>query len=205
MSDSADDPRLARIERGLDALFATEVAKEVLEAVDFEAILADEPAEDPVDVERLADAIGRPVGRVLARRVVDGSGASGLAKRSIGGTVGSRVAAATLRVVVENVDTGAVAETLLELDESTPGPSLREAVETDLDDARSVPVTTPDDAGAVDVEVTESGPDAGGAEAAGDSGAGADADAEGSDGAGDEATDVETDGADSSADASREK
>ena len=58
MTDATDE-RIASIERGLDALFATEVASEILEAVDFEAILAEQPAEDPVDVERLAEALGR--------------------------------------------------------------------------------------------------------------------------------------------------
>lgn len=136
MSDSTGDGRLERIERGLDLLFATEVAKEILEAVDFEAILAAEPAEDPVDVDRLAAALGRPVGRVLAQRVLGESGTTGLAGRTVGGRVGGRVAEETVRIAVENVDTGEVVERLVELDEETlPGPALRELLGPHLEES----------------------------------------------------------------------
>jgi len=129
MSDSTGDERLEQIERGLDLLFATEVAKEILEAIDFEAILAAEPAEDPVDVDRLAAALGRPVGRVLAQRVLGESGATGLAGRTVGGRVGGRVAEETVRIAVENVDTGEVVERIVELDEETlPGSPLQEVL-----------------------------------------------------------------------------
>ncbi|WP_435333832.1 hypothetical protein [Haloarchaeobius sp. TZWWS8] len=135
MTDLTGDQRLERIEQGLDALFATEVAKEILAAVDFEAILADEPATEPVDVDRLANAIGRPVGRLLAHYVVSGSGAGALAKRAIGSEVGGRVATETFRFAVRTVDFRSVAETLVELDEETiPGPALRELVEPHIDD-----------------------------------------------------------------------
>ena len=130
MTDPTRDERLERIERGLDAIFATEVAREILEAVDFEAILADEPADDPVDVDRLADAVGRPVGRFLAQRVIGGSGAGGVAKRAVGSEVGGRVAGAALRTAAEYVDTERATERLVELDEMVlPGPSLRDAVD----------------------------------------------------------------------------
>jgi hypothetical protein len=129
MSDSTGDERLEQIERGLDLLFATEVAKEILEAIDFEAILAAEPAEDPVDVDRLAAALSRPVGRVLAQRVLGESGATGLAGRTVGGRVGGRVAEETVRIAVENVDTGEVVERIVELDEETlPGSPLQEVL-----------------------------------------------------------------------------
>jgi hypothetical protein len=127
MTDSTTAERLDRIERGLDALFAAEVSEAILEAVDFEAILADQPADDPVDVERLAEALGRPVGRMLARTVISGSGTTGVAKRAIGSEVGGRVASKTLQVAVDTVDLDEATERLMELDEeSVPGPDLRE-------------------------------------------------------------------------------
>lgn len=143
MSDSSGDQRLARIERGLDALFATEVAKEILEAVNFEAVLADQPADDPVDVDRLAEAVGRPLGRYLAHRIVGGSGAGGVAKRAVGSEVGGRIAAKTVRVAVEQVNAESVATTLAELDETLPGPGLREVVDSDAD-GTVVPVEPPE-------------------------------------------------------------
>ena len=135
MSDATGDERLERIERGLDLLFATEVAKEILEAVDFEAILAAEPAESPVDVDRLAAALGRPVGRVLAYRVLGSSGPAGFVGRTVGSRVGGRVFAETFRIAVENVDARAVAERLVDLDEETlPGPALREVLGPHLEE-----------------------------------------------------------------------
>ena len=128
MTDSPDAQRLERIEDGLDVLFASEVAREVFAAVDFRAILADEPATDPVDVDRLAEAIGRPLGRALAQYIVDGNGKIGVAKRALGSEVGSRVAAETVSAALEHVDVEAAVETLVELDDETrPGPSLQDA------------------------------------------------------------------------------
>jgi hypothetical protein len=128
MDDSTGAGGLERIEQGLNAVFTAEATADILDAVDFEAILADEPAQAPVDAEQLAEALGRPVGRLLAHRVLGGSGATGLAKRAIGSEVGSRVTSGAVRVAVENVDTDAVTETLVEIDEETPGPALRDAV-----------------------------------------------------------------------------
>jgi hypothetical protein len=76
---------------------------------DFRAILAD----DPVDVDRLAEAIGRPLGRALAQYIVDGNGKTGVAKRALGSEVGSRVAAETVSAALERVDVEAAVETLV--------------------------------------------------------------------------------------------
>jgi len=130
MGDSTVDARLEQIERTLDFVFAADVAKAILRAVDFEAILAEEPAENPVDVEHLTKAVGRPVGRIIASRVIDGTGVGGLAKWTLGSEVGGRVAVKTFRVAVENVDVTAATETLVELDaEALPGPAVRETLE----------------------------------------------------------------------------
>ncbi|WP_423999103.1 hypothetical protein ACOZ4I_10095 [Haloarcula salina] len=136
MSDSTVDARLEHVERTLDFVFAADVAKEVLSAVDFEAILADEPAENPVDVDALTKAVGRPVGRIIVSRMIDGTGVGGLAKRTLGSEVGSRVASKTFRVAVETVDVNAATERLVELDEETlPGPALRETLEPVIGDS----------------------------------------------------------------------
>ncbi|SEP06038.1 hypothetical protein SAMN04487948_11279 [Halogranum amylolyticum] len=129
MTDTSDDRRLERIEQGLEVLFASEVAREVFAAVDFEALLADEPAVDAVDVDRLAGAIGRPLGRAIAQYVVDSDGTVGVAKRALGSEIGSRIAAETFRAATENVDVEAVVETLVELDEESPGPELQGAID----------------------------------------------------------------------------
>lgn len=103
MSDASDE-KLARIEQGLNALFAAEVVEEILAAVDFEAILADAPAEDPVDVERLASTLGRPLGRALAAKFVDDAGAAGILTRIVVSEFAGRVASRALEVATENLD-----------------------------------------------------------------------------------------------------
>ena len=103
MSDASDE-KLARIEQGLNALFAAEVVEEILAAVDFEAILADAPAEDAVDVERLASTLGRPLGRALAAKFVDDAGAAGILTRVVVGEFTGRVASRALEVATESLD-----------------------------------------------------------------------------------------------------
>ena len=103
MSDASDE-RLARIEQGLNALFAAEIVEEILAAVDFEAILADAPAEDPVDVERLASTLGRPLGRALAAKFVDDAGAAGILTRIVVSEFTGRVASRALEMATENLD-----------------------------------------------------------------------------------------------------
>lgn len=120
MSDTPDE-KLARIERGLNALFAAEVVEDILEAVDFEALLSDEPVDDPVDVERLASALGRPLGRVLAARVVDNGGLAGALTKTVGSEFGSRVASRALRVAAENLDADDGATNLAALEDALPG------------------------------------------------------------------------------------
>jgi hypothetical protein len=123
------DEETGTLQRGLDALAAAQTAREMNEALDLDA-LAGEVTGDSVDVDHLGDAIGRPLGRLVARELIDGSGATGVTKQTIGSAVTRRVTAETVRLVVENVDTEALAETLVELDQETPGPSLTDGIDT---------------------------------------------------------------------------
>lgn len=119
------------IRKTVDAVVAARAASEMNEAIDLGAVAGDDPDGEPVDIDHLGNAIGRPVGRLIANRLVDGTGATGVAKRTVAGRVSRRVTAETVRVVLENVDTEAIAETLVELDQETlPGPSLIEAADT---------------------------------------------------------------------------
>lgn len=113
MTDSTDDDGGAgAFERTVDAVFAAEVAREVHDAVDFEAILADQPVDEPIDFDQLADALGRPIGRLLAKRLVDSEGATGLAKRVVVSEVGNRAATKALRATADAVDVGPAGESL---------------------------------------------------------------------------------------------
>lgn len=113
MTDSTDDDGGAgAFERTVDAVFTADVAREVHDAIDFEAILADQPADEPIDFDHLADTLGRPVGRLLAKRLVDDDGATGLAKQVVVSQVGNTAATKALRVTAEAVDGGPAGESL---------------------------------------------------------------------------------------------
>lgn len=157
MSESTEGTPVSRIEQGLNVLFATEVAREIIEAIDFEEILAEQPTEDPVDVDKLANALGKPVGRYLAHRAVGSGGVSGVAGRKVGSEVGGRVAAETVAIVAENVEPTTITDTAAQIDEEVlPGPSIGTAVEPFVDDA-----LLPDDS-ETDLDDVDAGGDASG-------------------------------------------
>lgn len=113
MTDSTDDDGGAgAFERTVDAVFTADVAREVHDAIDFEAILADQPADEPIDFDHLSDTLGRPVGRLLAKRLVADDGATGLAKRVVVSEVGNRATTKALRVTADAVDGGPAGESV---------------------------------------------------------------------------------------------
>lgn len=82
-----------RLDRGLNLLFAAEVASDVFDAVDVEAFRSADRIEDAVDVGTLAVAVGQPAGRLVARgaaKGVLGGGVAGLVGREIAGRAGAR-------------------------------------------------------------------------------------------------------------------
>lgn len=122
MTDSTDaaDEGVNSLERIVDGLLVAEAASELKEAVDLEAILADQPADEPIDVDRLADALGRPIGRLLAHRIVDARGMTGFAKRKVVTGAGDRVATKAIEVAAGAADLGTDETT----DSGTPGGSF---------------------------------------------------------------------------------
>lgn len=138
MTDSTADDETGAIERGVDAMVALETAEELNAAIDFDALVSEDGTTDPVELETFADAIGRPIGRLVAKEIVDDSGMAGFAKRKLGRKATQKVTAETVRVIVENVDTASIAETLVELDEATPGPSIQDALDSAEDTGSDV-------------------------------------------------------------------
>lgn len=152
MSDSPDDERLSNLERGVETIFAADVANDVLAAIDFETLLSDQPIDQAIDVDLLADAIGRPLGRIVAGRLVGSGGLTGLAGRTVATEVGGRAIAETIRVAADQVDPDAVDGAAESVDDAAPGPSIDDLVdengsaETEIpidDDPESVDDTDP--------------------------------------------------------------
>ena len=127
----SDDGGADAFERTVDAVFTAEVAREIREAIDFEAILDDQPANEPIDFDHLADALGRPVGRLLAKRIVDDDGATGLAKRVVVSEVGNRAATEVLRATADVVDTGPSGESLDGVDAGGDSSGIHDAAGDD--------------------------------------------------------------------------
>ncbi len=133
MTDTTDSTETAQsdgtnpIRRGKDAVIVAQAARELADAIDAEDLRTE--SGDVADLDQLADALGKPIGRLIALQLVDDTGVTGYAKRTVAERVGRSVSTRTLRIVVENVDTEALAETIIELDEETlPGPALHEYV-----------------------------------------------------------------------------
>jgi hypothetical protein len=112
MADSSDvgNESSPRLEKGLQLLFAAEVAEEAVDAVDLQALRAGAAVEEAVDPERLGSALGRPVGRALAQRAV-GDAAEGYVGVLVREAVG-RAGARACRVALERVDAEALALSL---------------------------------------------------------------------------------------------
>ena len=106
----ADDTPEEAIERGMEAYFAGDTIKELLEGIDVEALAEGAALDDAVEYERLGRVLGALVGRLAAK----GASTSGLlgrvVKESAGSEVGGRVGEAAAVALVENVDIDALAE-----------------------------------------------------------------------------------------------
>ena len=127
MSDQQSADETSTLQTVIDAVVAVRTASELHDAIDVDALLSDDPAGDPVDLDEFADAVGRPVGRAVANTLVDGSGKIGTAKRFISSRIVREVTAGTVRVAGRRFDTDALARSVVELDqERLPGPSVLE-------------------------------------------------------------------------------
>jgi hypothetical protein len=106
----ADDTPEEAIERGMEAYFAGDSIKELLEGVDVEALADGAAFDEAVEYERLGKVLGALLGRAAAK----GASSSGLlgrvVKESAGSEVGGRVGEAAAVALVENIDIDALAE-----------------------------------------------------------------------------------------------
>lgn len=99
-SDVSDEA-MSRFERGLEAYFAADTVAELLEAVDFEALLTGEELEDPIDFEHMGELVGHIAGRLVVRRTIGRITPGQVAEQSVGYVVGGMVGRATARMLLE--------------------------------------------------------------------------------------------------------
>ena len=125
----ADDTPEEAIERGMEAYYAGDALKELIEGVDIEALAEGAALDDAVEYERLGKVLGALVGRLAAK----GASSSGLlgrvVKESAGSELGGRVGEAAAVALVENVDVDALAEQVRTIGDSERlGEGLGDAV-----------------------------------------------------------------------------
>lgn len=130
MLPSDDDGPLGLVDSGLNALFATQVAEEVFEAVDFEALRAGAPIDRAVDVEHLTRTVGQPAGRLLARELAR-QAPGGKVTELLGREVGGVAAAFLLRRLLEGIDPEGAAAVLDGLD--APADDFEDAVTVEVE------------------------------------------------------------------------
>lgn len=102
--DIPRDELLARIEQGLDLLFATEIAQEILENVDVDALLAGAPFDEAVQYEAVAETLGRAAGRGLVRRALGDPAEGNFAAVQAGQVVLGRLTGAAVRELLHRTD-----------------------------------------------------------------------------------------------------
>ncbi|MWG33644.1 hypothetical protein [Halomarina oriensis] len=116
--DSPDGDPLDSVDTGLDALTLVDVARDLFEAIDVEALQNGVAVEEAVDGDGLRDALGGPAGKLVARRLADrvvGSGVTGLVAREAAGRAG----ASLVTFLVERVDPETVGEAVEGVAEET--------------------------------------------------------------------------------------
>jgi hypothetical protein len=101
--DAPDDP-IDALERGLTAYLAVDTVRDLLDAVDVEALLSDAPIEEAVDYESGVRIVGRLVGRVAFRDVLSRSPAGPLLEQVGGQAAGAKVGEAAADLLIEQYD-----------------------------------------------------------------------------------------------------
>ncbi|WP_266082165.1 hypothetical protein [Haladaptatus caseinilyticus] len=105
MDDSIDrSERIEQIERGLDLLFTTEIAKNVLDSVDVQALYDGAGYDAAVDYEQLAETFGRTLGRGLGKQLLDRFGDDHMVVRFAGSTVAGRLSAIAVRELLHQTE-----------------------------------------------------------------------------------------------------
>ena len=102
-ADGSTGSTLDELDAGFELVMAAEVLGDALEAIDIEALRGGASLEQAVDADRLGAALGRPVGHLLARRMVGdaaGDGIAGTVAREAAGRAGARA----VRVAVDRLE-----------------------------------------------------------------------------------------------------
>ncbi|SIR63434.1 hypothetical protein SAMN05421858_3029 [Haladaptatus litoreus] len=105
MDDSIDQSeQIKQIERGLDLLFTTEIAKNLLNSVDIQALHDGGGYDEAVDYEQLAETLGRTLGRGFGKQLLSRFSDDHLVVRFAGSTVAGRLSAIVVRELLHQTE-----------------------------------------------------------------------------------------------------
>lgn len=108
----SDDTSEDAIERGLEAYFAGETVKDLLEGIDVDALADGEALGDAVEYEQLGKALGALIGRAAAKSMSSSGVLGRFVKESFGSEVGGRAGEMVAVRLVEHGNPEALAEQL---------------------------------------------------------------------------------------------
>ena len=89
-------------ERGLEAVFAADTVKELLDSVDVRALLSGEDLEDPIDYEGMGELVGQMAGRLVVKRTVGQFTPGQAVEQTVGYAIGGLVGRATVRTIARS-------------------------------------------------------------------------------------------------------
>ena len=142
--DAPDDP-IDALERGLSAYLAVDTVRDLLDAVDVEALLSDAPIEEAVDYESGVRIVGRLVGRVAVRDVLGRSPAGPLVEQIGGQAAGAKVGEAAADLLIEQYDPEALLAALEAQFDSNFGVESVAGGGEPIDDGVDIDIESPDD------------------------------------------------------------
>lgn len=96
-----DQETIDRLRQGLEAYFAADAVEELLEAVDVDALVEGENLEEVMAYDRMGEIVGQLAGRLLVRRVTQGSQAGQAVEEFVGYEVGGRLGSVLAAAVFE--------------------------------------------------------------------------------------------------------
>ncbi len=106
----SDDTPEEAIERGLEAYFAGDTIKDLLDGIDIDALAEGAPLDDAVEYEQLGRVLGALIGRAAAKGMSNRGILGRFVKESLGSEVGGRVGEAVVAALVERGGLEALAE-----------------------------------------------------------------------------------------------
>jgi hypothetical protein len=132
--DDVPDEGIGHIERGLEAYFAGDTARRLLEAIDWEALIEGTPVEEPIDYEQVGEVLGRLVARTIIKDLSPSGVLGQFIETTVGQEIGGRLGGAVVEAVLESGASEALADLGTDIPISDEEDFTTIEIEDELDD-----------------------------------------------------------------------